>query len=672
MPIAAHLQRRGAVYYWRRKTPSRLVPCYGRRHLIVSLRTANHVHARALAIHLDALIEELLTMPEPAILTGVQLDAMFAAYLRRHSEKLDRVAAAEKTERGFNRDQAVRDDQCTGWVYRFFEAQGPSAVVGDQERSQLEAAGLTATDIAAVEATLAHFRKNGVGELRRPFLEPFIKSQGAEPTPMNLAQAHQVYLRAMAAALFATDRRYGGIGAEDADLAARIMKAAVEQRAAAVQAAGGDPQPGARAAVAAPREAPSTPAPPAVADPPLAADGILELGAAVCLVRKADGNWTDETYDQNLATFALFDRFLREDCKVVRAAELRQAHLAKFVTFLRTEIYRHYGKSVRDQQRTIAELREIAKSKSEDSRGIGGSTLNRHMTALNQLFEFAPTQGVKFAESVSTAGLRARKTRNARERNVRATLTTPAAEHVFQAAPFTGCLSWEKPRDPGHEMFHRALYFVPLLLYYQGGRREEFCGLSTDDVISDNGPIPYAHIGPNAFRRLKNGQSERNAALHPEIIRLGFLDYCEAIKRIGYKRLFPDLFSPTTNSPLGDRLYDEFKPILAAADTDEQGFVIHSIRRGFGNALKQRRVTEEQRGDLLGHGGKSEAAERYCAAYEIEALHEFVQKIPVVTAHLTAQPIRLLPWVEAKESAPFSRPHRSKRLRPATKPIKKR
>ena len=104
MPIAAHLQRRGAVYYWRRKTPSRLVPCYGRRHLVVSLRTANHVHAWALAIHLDALIEELLVMPEPALLTGVQLDAMFAALLRRHSEKLDRVGGrAQDCGRGRER-----------------------------------------------------------------------------------------------------------------------------------------------------------------------------------------------------------------------------------------------------------------------------------------------------------------------------------------------------------------------------------------------------------------------------------------------------------------------------------------------------------------------------------------------------------------------------------------
>ena len=111
------------------------------------------------------------------------------------------------------------------------------------------------------------------------------------------------------------------------------------------------------------------------------------------------------------------------------------------------------------------------------------------------------------------------------------------------------------------------------------------------------------------------------------MLRLKFLDYVEAIKALGYKRLFPDLHSPSTKSPMGDRFYKELKPVLSAADTDET--VIHSLRRGFGNALKQKRVTEEERGDLLGHVGKSAAADRYCDAYEIKILFDLVCQVPM-------------------------------------------
>jgi hypothetical protein len=34
-------------------------------------------------------------------------------------------------------------------------------------------------------------------------------------------------------------------------------------------------------------------------------------------------------------------------------------------------------------------------------------------------------------------------------------------------------------------VFHGALYFIPMLIFYGGGRREEYCGMMTDDVIED-------------------------------------------------------------------------------------------------------------------------------------------------------------------------------------------
>ena len=373
--------------------------------------------------------------------------------------------------------------------------------------------------------------------------------------------------------------------------------------------------------------------------------------------RAKEKAWDDKTARQAARLHGLFERYLAEQCGITGLRELRQPHLARFINVLQFEIYKHYGKSGADETRTIAELLKIAEGKSAELRGIEAPPLNRHLTFLNQLLDYARSQGARLDAHLSTTRLRARNTQDDRARNARPTLKADAATRVFAAPPFTGCRSWEEPLAAGDALYHRALYFVPLLLYYQGGRREEFCGLAVDDVVLDNGDIPYLHVAPNAIRRLKNPQSRRNAPLHPELLRLNFLAYVVAIKALGYQRLFPDLHSPSTGSPLGDRFYREFKPVLAGADTDEAGFVIHSLRR-FGDALKQKRVTEEERGDLLGHVGKSEAAERYCDAYEIKTLLELVWRVPVVTAALSPAPIRLLPWVQANQIAPFSREKR--------------
>src|SRR5260370_13235403 len=125
------------------------------------------------------------------------------------------------------------------------------------------------------------------------------------------------------------------------------------------------------------------------------------------------------------------------------------------------------------------------------------------------------------------------------------------------------------------------------------------CGLMTSDVIEDNGPYQYLHISKNKFRRIKNGQSKRNIVIHPHLIRLGFLRYVALIRSLGYELVFPDLFSPTTKSLLGNRYYKLFKPVLITAGITEEGLGSHALRHAFGAILKKR--SEEHTSELQSH-----------------------------------------------------------------------
>ena len=217
--------------------------------------------------------------------------------------------------------------------------------------------------------------------------------------------------------------------------------------------------------------------------------------------------------------------------------------------------------------------------------------------------------------------------------------------------------------DGAQQIFHCALYSVPMLIYYTGCRREEICGamvdgcdlrqrrtflISTSPKMIDGGsrtPSPSAKI-----------------PLHPELIRLNFLDYVKAIKALGYKLLFPDLFSPSSSSPLGDRFYKQFKPILIAAGVTEAGLRISRRASSVRCSIEEEAGREGGRADLLGHGGDTETSERYCEPHEIATLLKFVKELPVVTADLQPQEINLIPWVAEKQVAPFSHPSRSKRV----------
>jgi hypothetical protein len=76
-----------------------------------------------------------------------------------------------------------------------------------------------------------------------------------------------------------------------------------------------------------------------------------------------------------------------------------------------------------------------------------------------------------------------------------------------------------------------------------------------DDIIFDReGCRPYIHIAANEQRRIKNAQSKRSIPIHPELLRLGFLDYVRKIRALGYKLLFPGLYSTSCSSPFSLRL----------------------------------------------------------------------------------------------------------------------
>lgn len=97
-----------------------------------------------------------------------------------------------------------------------------------------------------------------------------------------------------------------------------------------------------------------------------------------------------------------------------------------------------------------------------------------------------------------------------------------------------------------------------------GPRRKEFAGLHVNDIAKDGNSYVII-LRANSIRGLKTEQSNRLLPVPEELVRLGFIDYVQAIKQLGYEALFPDLFSDKTDNDPGDRFYDTFVPIMQGA-----------------------------------------------------------------------------------------------------------
>ena len=612
----------------------------------MSLKTCSSDRARALAVQLDAAFAEIAMLAETNWANAPQLDAMLREVIASHSAKLDRVAAAGKTDLHFDGAKAAHMDLRIAWAYRLLDAQGSAAVVRDEDRTAMCTAGLTDADAAFVDQHLALLQANYMVPTPRGKLAALVERYGAAPTPMNLASAQQIYFRGLSLALFEASRRYAG----EVPDAENIVAAALR-----VDRVAGTP--------ASAPSLPMEPGPRVVCDAPIAVepvidDDIVAVGEKLIAVRAKDESWDAKTQKQARQIYKLTQRFMVEVHKLDGGlASLNQKHFASLVKFLRDEIYKHHGKSERDHNRSISELRKIASNKPKALRGLDGPTLNRHLGNLRQLLKHGQAQGIPIDREIEFVDLRSHKKNSGRARDKRPKMPVVVTTRVFHAPPSLGCLDWDSPYEPGDLVFHRALYFVPMMLEYTGTRREETCGLCVDDVYAE-GPIPYIRIRPNEFRRIKNPQSLRDIPLHPELLRLNFKEYVDLIRALGYRRVFPDLYSPTSNSPLGDRFYDEFMPVLEWACKTEKvelEFVLHSIRHGFNSRLKAALVHAEERADLMGHGGDSETTERYADPILLQRALDVLNKLPIVTAQLQPKQIRLLPWVERKEIAPFSR-----------------
>lgn len=650
MARGPHLLRRGAVYYWQRRLPTHLANRLRISHVKVNLRTKDVATARRLVPPLDARAMEVF-VDERADISREQLGSLFKAVLTEHQKKLGLLADLNRAEPQFERSELLEAELAQGHAYRLLSLHGAKARVGGAEELQLREGGHDASFAGKVREHIERLRDEGGIKLSRRRLVDHLEKTGASANAVNVTVAQPVYLRALAEALLSAEERYGDQPISELDFDALMLEAQAGPSLTPLPTDGGvdNNMP----ANVTPTSAP-VPPPAQNRDAEQAGGDIGMVAQALENKRVQDSEWDEKTARQARFIFDLFGRYMAEVYGITDLSTLRQSHLADFDGFLRS-LHSNFGKSTKDAGRSIEDIRRIAKEEAHKHGALQGPTRNRHLTFLGQLITYARSGlGVAVDPAVSTTAFRAR--RDKRGRDQRPIPPKTDVQKLFERPVFTGYAHWDDIDTPGPEFFHRAEYYCTILAAYEGARREEYCGLAVGDVITDNGDIPYLHISPNAVRRIKNLQSVRNLALHPEIVRLGFLDYVQAIKALGYQRLFPDLYSPSTRSPLGDRLYREMLPSLRAV-----GFRPHQIRHFFGDELKQEQVSKEFRSDLLGHGGDSETSERYCNPISLQRQMVHLQKLPVVTGHLEPRTITLLPWVIAKEIAPWSRAAKARR-----------
>lgn len=119
-----HLYRRGAVYHWQRRLPSRFASHLRIQTFRLSLNTKNVETARRLVPALDAYAAEVFMTAAPELLTKEKLQVLFKRVLVEHQAKLRLLADLERQRPTSSPDELLQLELGQGHAYRLLSERG--------------------------------------------------------------------------------------------------------------------------------------------------------------------------------------------------------------------------------------------------------------------------------------------------------------------------------------------------------------------------------------------------------------------------------------------------------------------------------------------------------------------------------------------------------------------
>lgn len=595
------------------------------------------------------------------MLDSTQLSSILSDVANSHTRKLTALAYLDRADPHITDEEARHATLVMASAYSLAARKGVSATVTETDRHNLVEAGLSESQIQEVDAMLTELRRQRMLPVPSGKLQDLLARHDLDATdPVHVAQSQMAYLAGMAQALLNFDHFLQATPPPAAIAAATPFPRPSEPPRHSPHA---DSSTAEQAANADEALAPAHSADPVAApskqhtvrqllgqtSPEGGSSSIPDLLERLIEGKTRNNSWKAKSSKQCRQTINFFMRATGID----DINTITQFDLALFKDCM-LSIPTSYDKSSANRGISIESLIEEGRQMDPTLVGLEPKTINRHFSMMNQLLREAKSRG--FArENVIDIGLLRIPVRD-REQDERIHWSSNDLQTLFSHPTWSGHRIDDR-HTPGDHLTQDALYWVPILGYYTGARREEICGLLIDD-ISCGAAIPHILIRPNALRGLKTPQSKRAIPLHEEVLRLGFDEYVAQLKAINRQELFPDLAPAKAESPRGEQFYNDFKPILNKILPNHQDECksFHSFRHGLNIQLRNNRVGLELREELMGHRIGSESADRYVEPLPLEQKCDAISLLSPITSILS----RRIPSLRVGREGSIRTPKRRK------------
>ena len=690
-----NLRLRGGSYHWRRKFTLAGTPV----SVSFSLCTGNYRTACDIMARLEVQARNLV-MSYGSVGLAIRPDQMKGVFKDALRVQLNRILT-DQIGGGGDPAEDTRVNRVFAEFWDIRARRGINADFTPDHFDDLLAQGWSANDASCV-AMLCHERRGQI-EVSKRQIDDYASSFGITPTRSNLEKLQRLIYEARAAACREASRQLpdsrfdfrdwidealrddsplayetssepaaSGPDEQETDDEAHateptpITPEPVES-SACYEEAGREPQKE-YAQKASPKTADlaaETKAPAQRSKAEVANTKLLKTAAEDCIAAASyEDGWSPDTIKQVRTAIAMFDFACGGNIKV---EDIGQESMSKFKALCRA-LPNRWGRTTAEREHGFPASLERAKGMPASELGISQKTMNKHLTWIGKVIEFSSSAeggGHKTAEPLDFRSARATLTKNGgrkakRKRDLRANWTKEEVCHILNAPVWSGSASLDDRLSAGDEIFHDAWYYLPLMLPLYGGRSSELAGLRLADVHEDD-PIPFMQIDYTEDRDLKNVQSIRKLPIHPELIRLGFIDYVREMRGLGHTYLFPEMKAPKAKSFADTFRKSVFNKLRAWAfpegtewrHRNKGAWIdknVHSYR-GLCTTILKGKVADSVRCDIFGHEGNTETEQTYDEEAELGDKLAALQHLSFLTAHIEQRPLRLRPLERQRHGA---------------------
>ena len=662
-----NLVRRGHLFWWRRK-----ITLHGTTIPIdLPLGTANFYQARGIAERLGGALENLRLAygQRGSAVDGATLKRIFQDAMRWQLDRIlqsqvgstEPVAAHRQTNRIY------------GELWRHYAKHGPDAARSYDEQQRLIRSGWSDDDVEMLQEEVDR-HSGSLVSLRQ--LRAYADHFGFELTPANHTRVQQVVFSARAAACDAANDQ---LGSEPGDLGQWASDALIAPTPLIFEA-GVDP-------ATVPSDAPA----PRVATPPVASHAkdqarpthdtvsakLLVVSMEACITAfQSVQAWSPDSIQQVRTAIRLHDFACGEK---VTIEGITREHVENFRK-LCDALPNRWGRTTEEQSGGLPASLKRATTMDPSKLGMSQTTKSKHLTWITSVLAFAASDQGGNREPSDAAGVekairelrrgigkKGGKSDRKRARDLRAAWKKDEIARLFAAPIWIGCRSLDHRFQPGAEVYHDAWYWLPLMMALYGGRSAELVGMPLADT-HERAAIPFFRIDYTDLRPLKNMQSVRSLPIHPELIRLGFVDYVAAIRAAGHTLLFPEMHSTGSKSfasTFYKSVFTKWRDWAFPDGTDWRHQVrgamkdkdVHSFRSTAATIMKGK-VPDSVRFDILGHEGTNETTRSYDEEAPLDDKLEALRLLTPLTSLIAKTPLRLRPDDRQKFGRRSGRPTR--------------